>query len=113
VEEVEGAARFDDEVALYGFTDCAPHRVIKDGGAYGIPYRVFLPKKVEGLLVAGRLITSDWLAHMSTRNTVCCMAQGQAVGTAAAISSNLGITPDKLDTNLLRKTLVHDGVYLG
>ena len=33
---------------------------------------------------AGMLITSDFHAHMSTRNTVCCMGQGQAAGTAAA-----------------------------
>ncbi len=38
-----------------------------------VPY--FL-KNVENLLVAGRLITSNWEAHMSTRNTVSCMAQG-------------------------------------
>jgi hypothetical protein len=85
LDEIVNCKRFDDEVMLYGFHDCAPRIMIKDAGYYGIPYRAFLPKNTEGLLVAGRLITSTWDAHMSTRNTVSCMAQGQAVGTAAAL----------------------------
>jgi len=37
------------------------------------------------------MITSDYLAHMSTRNTVSCMAMGQAAGTAAALCAGAGI----------------------
>lgn len=42
-------------------------------------------KRIDNLLAAGMLITSDHEAHMSTRNTVSCMGQGQAAGTAAAL----------------------------
>jgi hypothetical protein len=98
---------------LYGFHDLAPRIVIKAGGVYGIPYRALLPKGIENLLVAGRLITSDWEAHMSTRNTVSCMAQGQAVGTAAALCYRLGVTPRNMDVKLLRESLVKGKVYLG
>ena len=112
IEDVEEARRFEDEVALYGFHDMAPRRVIKDGGHYGIPYRALLPKGVDNLLVAGKLITSDWTAHMSTRNTVSCMAQGQAVGTAAALCARQQVTPRQLDVELLRATLRKDGVFL-
>ena len=107
------AKRFDDEVALYGFHDLAPEIMIKDGQAYGIPYRALLPRGVDNLLVAGRLITTAHKAHQSTRNTVSCMAQGQAVGTAAALCSRLKVTPRALDPKLLRETLVRDGAYLG
>jgi hypothetical protein len=86
--------------------------MIKDGGAYGIPYRALLPKGVENLLVAGRMITADFEAHMSTRNVVSCMAQGQAAGTAAALSALSGVAPRKLDVKKLQDTLVRDGVYL-
>ena len=112
-EEIVGGKRFDDEVMLYGFHDCAPKIMIRNGGYYGIPYRAFLPKGVEGLLVAGRMITSDWTAHMSTRNTVSCMAQGQAVGTAAALASRQGVVPRAVDVPELRKTLREQGVFLG
>ena len=106
-------SRFDDEVMLYGFHDSAPRIMIKDAGYYGIPFRALMPKKVDGLLVAGRMITSEFDAHMSTRNTVSCMAQGEAVGVAAALSAKQGIVPRQLDIQLLRKTLKDQGVFLG
>ena len=112
-DDIENAVRFEDEVFLYGFHDCAPERIVKGGGAYGFPYRALVPRKLENLLVAGRLITSDWHAHMSTRNTVACMAQGQAVGTAAALCISRGITPRELNVKELQRILLKDGVYLG
>jgi ribulose 1,5-bisphosphate synthetase/thiazole synthase len=113
LDEIVNCRRFDDEVMLYGFHDCAPRIMIKNGGYYGIPYTAFLPNGVEGLLVAGRLITSTWEAHMSTRNTVSCMAQGQAVGTAAALAAKSGITPRKVDAGQLREILKKQDVFLG
>jgi hypothetical protein len=113
LDEIVNCKRFDDEVMLYGFHDSAPRIMIKDAGYYGIPYLAFIPKKLEGLLVAGRLITSTWDAHMSTRNTVSCMAQGQAVGTAAAICAKNNTAPRNIDIGLLRNTLRKDGVFLG
>jgi len=57
------------------------------------------------------MITSDHDAHMSTRNTVCCMAQGQAAGTAAALCAAKNCGSRELPYVDLRKTLEHDGVY--
>ena len=113
LDEIVNGARFEDEVFLYGFHDCAPRIMIKDAGCYGIPYRAMLPVTIDGLLVAGRLITGEWEAHMSTRNTVSCMAQGEAVGTAAALCAARDCTPRDLDVQLLRATLRDHGVYLG
>ncbi len=78
-----------------------------------MPYRALLPVKLQGLLVAGRCITSTWEAHMSTRNTVSCMAQGQAAGTAAALCIREGCQPKALDVMKLRTALISQGVYLG
>ncbi|HEY5465563.1 MAG TPA: FAD-dependent oxidoreductase, partial [Clostridia bacterium] len=113
IDEIVNCQRFDDEVMLYGFHDSAPRIMIKNAGYYGIPYRALMPKKIDGLLVAGRMITSEFDAHMSTRNTVSCMAQGEAVGAAAALSSRLHVAPRALDVALLRKTLRDQGVFLG
>ncbi len=113
LDEIVNCARFDDEVMLYGFHDMAPRVMIKDAGYYGIPYRALLPNNVEGLLVAGRMITSEFQAHMSTRNTVSCMAQGEAVGAAAALSARQNVAPRDLDVQLLRKALRDQGVFLG
>ena len=113
LEEIVSGKRFEDEVYLYGFHDCAPRITIREGGYYGVPYRALIPKRVEGLLVAGRCITGTWEAHMSTRNTVSCMAQGQAAGTAAALCVKENILPRYLNTEELRKVLREQGVYLG
>ena len=112
LEEIVDGARFDDEVFLYGFHDCAPRITIKDGKWFGFPYRAMLPVQVDGLLVAGRCVTREWEAHMSTRNTVSCMAQGQAAGTAAALAAKAGVTPRQVDVQALRSTLKEQGVFL-
>jgi hypothetical protein len=113
LDEIVNCARFEDEVMLYGFHDSAPRIMIKNGGWYGIPLSAFIPNGVEGMLVAGRLITSTFEAHMSTRNTVSCMAQGQAVGTAAAMCALGGVQPRGLDVQALRSKLREQDVFLG
>jgi hypothetical protein len=76
-----------------------------------MPYRALLPRGIENLLVAGMLITSDRNAHMSTRNTVNCMGQGQAAGTAAALCALKSKGTRELKYVDLRDALVKDGVY--
>jgi hypothetical protein len=110
-EDVIEGRHFEDEVMVYGFHDSAPRFQIKDGGTYGIPYRALRVKGIENLLVAGMMITSDRRAHMSTRNTVSCMGQGQAAGTAAARSAHKNCGTRELRYAHLRATLEADGVY--
>jgi len=95
-----------------GFHDSAPRLQIKDGGAYGIPYKALRVAGVENLLAAGMLITKDHRAHMSTRNTVACMGQGQACGTAAALCAAKGIGTRDLKYDDLRKALLKGNVHL-
>jgi len=103
---------FDDDVMAYGFHDSAPRLQIKDGGTYGIPYRALRVAGIENLLAAGMMITSDHDAHMSTRNTVCCMGQGQAAGTAAALCALKKCGTRELPYKTLRDALLKGGVYL-
>ncbi len=110
-EDVIEGRHFDDEVMVYGFHDSAPRLQIKDGGTYGIPYKALRVAGIDNLLVAGMMITSDHRAHMSTRNTVCCMGQGQATGTAAAMCAKQKCDLRDLSYSTLRDTLVKGGVY--
>ncbi len=110
-EDVIEGHHFDDEIMVYGFHDSAPRWQIKDGGTYGVPYRALCVKGIDNLLAAGMLITSDRRAHMSTRNTVCCMGQGQAAGTAAALCSQKSCGSRELPYSELRTTLEKNGVY--
>jgi hypothetical protein len=110
--DVLEARHFDDEVMVYGFHDSAPHFQVKNGGTYGIPYRALRVAGIENLLAAGMMITSDHEAHMSTRNTVCCMGQGQAAGTAAALCAAQSCGTRDLNYATLRNALLRAGVYL-
>jgi len=58
------------------------------------------------------MITSDHEAHMSTRNTVCCMGQGQGAGAAAALCAEKNCGTRDLAYRDLRDALVKAGVYL-
>ncbi len=110
-EDVVEARHFDDDVFTYGFHDSAPRIQIKNGGAYGLPYRALCVAGIENLWAAGMLITSDHRAHMSTRNTVCCMGQGQAAGTAAALCAAKRCGARELKYPTLREALEKGGVY--
>ena len=109
-EDVIEARHFDDDVFVYSYHDIARFHV-KDGGTYGIPYRALLPRGIENLLVAGMMITSDKRPHQSTRNTVNCMGQGQAAGTAAALCALHKKGSRELSNSNLRDALVKGGVY--
>jgi hypothetical protein len=110
-EDVVEGRHFDDDVFAYGFHDMAPRYQIKDGGTYGLPYRALCVKGIDNLYAAGMMITSDHRAHMSTRNTVSCMGQGQATGTAAALCAAQELGSRDLPKTVLRDALVQGGVY--
>ncbi len=111
-DDVLEGRHFADDIMAYGFHDCAPRLQIKDGGSYGIPYSALRVKGVENLLVAGMMITAEWEAHMSTRNTVCVMGQGQAAGTAAALCAQKGCGTRELPYAELRDALLAADVIL-
>ena len=102
---------FEDDVMAYGFHDSAPRLQIKNGGTYGVPYRALRVSGIDNLLAAGMMITSNHDAHMSTRNTVCCMGQGQSAGTAAALCATQDCGTRDLPYAELRKALNQDGVH--
>jgi hypothetical protein len=112
ISDVLEGRHFEDDIMAYGFHDCAPRLQVKDGGTYGIPFQALQVAGIENLLAAGMLITSNWEAHMSTRNTVACMGQGQAAGTAAALCAKKNLGTRELPYKILRDALLKDGVIL-
>lgn len=80
---------------------------------YGIPYRSLVPVRLDGVLAAGRNISSNIWGQSGTRLILCCMAIGEAAGTAAALSLEHGTRVRDLDVKLLQDTLVKNGVNIG
>ena len=75
-----------------------------------MPYRLLLPKKIDGLLLAGR---SGLVYGPNFRQRYSVMLHGQAAGIAAALSAADGVVPRKLDVRRLQKTLIRVGCPLG
>jgi len=77
-----------------------------------IPYRCLVPKRVDGLLVAGRAFSSEDVINQTFNIIPHCMAYGQAAGTAAALSVKAGVPPRQVDYKALHDNLVRQGVNL-
>ena len=94
-----------------GFVGVHPH---KDNppSPYQIPYRCLVPGYIDGLLVAGRPISTTHRAHGSTRVPGTSMASGQAAGLAAALASRQKIAPRLIDTSALQSELEKQGAIL-
>jgi ribulose 1,5-bisphosphate synthetase/thiazole synthase len=86
--DVRHEARFEDSIGIYPeFIDGYGVLILPTTGRYmHIPYRSMLPPDIDGLLVTGRAIGGDRIAHAATRNMACCAVAGQGAGIAAALS---------------------------
>ena len=60
---------------------------------YDIPYRALLAKDADNLLLAGRCISGDFIAHSSYRVTGNAVPMGEAAGAAAALAAKRGCSP--------------------
>jgi len=113
-EDIRQGTRFPDAIAVgawpidihptNGRVGVHPH---KDDAPvpYEIPYRCLVPRAVDGLLVAGKPISTTHRAHGSTRVPGTSIATGQAAGVAAALAARAGVVPRRIDVAALRDTL--------
>ncbi len=118
-EDILSMKKFDDVVCVAGYPVDIHHSTGGDctmlftKDAYDIPYRVLVPEKIEGLLVAGRCSSMNHEAMAGTRVMSTCMALGEAAGTAARIALEDGVLPSAVDVKKVQKALVDNGGYLG
>ena len=114
-EDALEGRRFDDSIAMsacpiisyYGYRRYLEHT------GYEIPYRCLLPQQVEGLIVAGRCISSDQQSYESWRAMAPVMCIGEAAGTAAALCVETGKSPKEVDVTRLRERLISQGAEIG
>ena len=96
-------ARFDDAVCrvrfgidVHSVDPKISKKVVSTGlrsKPYDIPLRSLIAKDVEGLLLAGRCISGDFIAHSSYRVTGNAVPLGEAAGRVAAIAARTGRLP--------------------
>ena len=110
--DVREQGRFDDSVGIYPeFIDGYGVLILPTTGRYmQVPSRSMLPKRIRNLLVAGRAIGGDKIAHAATRNMACCAVAGQGAGIAAALSIRCGKALNAIDIDQLQRELTRQGV---
>ena len=110
--DVRHEARFGDSVGIYPeFIDGYGVLILPTTGRYmHVPYRAMLPRKVRNLLVAGRAIGGDRIAHAATRNMACCAVAGQGAGIAAALSVKHHVALEAVNIAQLQAELNRQGV---
>ena len=67
---------------------------------------------IENLLMAGKCISATHEGIASTRVIPICMAEGQAVGTAAALAVDGGVGPRDVPIRTLQDRLIEQGAEL-
>jgi hypothetical protein len=108
-DDLSNGARHADAVTRpnFGVDIHAPTRAdnkvetITRGGIkmrpYDIPLRALIAKDVDGLMMAGRCISGDFVAHASYRVTGDAVAMGEAAGVVAAIAAKSGRLPHEVE----------------
>ena len=107
-EDLLKGARYEDAVtrATFNVDIHAASReknraeTISHGGMktrpYDIPLRALIARDVEGLMMAGRCISGDFIAHASYRVTGNSVAMGEAAGAVAALAAKRGCAPHEV-----------------
>ena len=100
-DDLVKGARYDDAVVRVTFgvdvhsLTSAHNKESKSGAAskgikvkpYDIPLRALIAKDVDGLMMAGRCISGDFISHSSYRVTGNAVAMGEAAGVTAALAA--------------------------
>lgn len=119
-QELLALTRFPDAIALSAYpvdihNPAGTGTIMKHlpfGSYYSIPYRALLPLEVEGLLVAGRPISTTHEAHSATRIQAVASATGQAAGIAAVLALRDNLAVRRVNTEHLREGLRRQGALV-
>ena len=112
--DVKNQAQFDDSIGIFPeFIDGRGMIILPLTGRYfQVPYRALVPKNRENLLVAGRAISGDQIAHCAYRNISCCILTGQAAGVAAAVSIKNSEVSSQVNITDVQGSLLKQGVRI-
>lgn len=107
-QDLRDGARHPDPVARVGYgvdIHASSHETNKSKPVhngdfptkpYDIPLRALIAKDVDGLMMAGRCISGDFIAHASYRVTGNAVAMGEAAGAVAALAARTHRLPHEV-----------------
>jgi len=99
-----------DDVMRGGGGGMTHEAAVSRGAYYTIPLGALIPRRINNLMFAGRLICADAAAFASVRGMPQCMTMGMAVGTAAAMALDAGVAAQGIDRAEVVAALAASGV---
>jgi len=111
---VREEGRSDESIGIFPeFIDGHGVLVLPTTGRYfQVPLGVIVPQKVENLLVAGRCVAGDKIAHAATRSMMCCALTGQGAGVTAALSIKNNVASGSASIGEVQTALKNRGVRI-
>ncbi|MGB2728980.1 MAG: FAD-dependent oxidoreductase [Halobacteriota archaeon] len=92
---------------------CRANNIFSElGKSISIPFRCLIPKRIDNLLYAGRCISVSHEILDIVREIPCCIATGQAAGTAAALAIRKEINPGDINIKELQDNLTTQNVII-
>ena len=109
IDELQKGEMFEDTVCVLQppYRNFSPEDPLKY-----VPYRSFVPRKIDNLLVAGRCFSADFRAIEMMRLIPSVMLMGQASGVAAAIAVESSKVPRDIAIKDLQRELKKQGVII-
>jgi hypothetical protein len=118
-DDLVAGARHPDAICRVTFpvdvhsTDPAKGKAYDNSGVrsqpYDVPLRALESADLDNLLMAGRCISGDFLAHASYRVTGNATPMGQAAGTLAGLAVRLGLAPQQVPWEQVAQSLQQQG----
>ncbi len=118
-EDCVAGRKHEDDIGLGAYcldvhqpSGIIEHKHVEGGEAYGIPFGTLVPEAIDGIIVAGRSLSSERFANGSARCQAPIMAMGQAAGIAAALCAEHGFQPRDVPVGQLRGILKQAGAVV-
>jgi hypothetical protein len=117
--DIARATKFEDGIVacdnpvddvMRGQGEMTHDAAVEKGAYYTIPLRSLIPRTIENLAFAGRLICADPVAFASVRGMPQCMAMGQAVGNTASIALDRGCAIQAVPHQVVVAELIQQGI---
>ena len=112
MDDCRQGKQFDDVIYLFGEFRAIRYTCERGECKWAeVPYRVMLPKRIDGLLAVGR--SASGKPDTLLRNRMAVKHMGEAGGTAAAMAAKNDVSPKQVDVKELQRRLLTSGFYLG
>ena len=106
MDDAKVGKRFDDVIYLYGESRALTYSCEQPGGRafVDVPYRVMVPKRIDGLLAVGRSALGH-SRYVAPEPHPPCSTWARWAASRQHMAAKAGVTPRNLDVDPLQATV--------